>query len=424
MRRPENNSTLRLVLCLLIAAGLNYQVFKTLLVPVFTELDSSVLSRHSREFKEVDVVKLPNSQWQSNRNIRPALKINSRDPETTKVAKKTEPPKPPEEEKAKDRSDENKPNGQIVDVAPTPDNRPNPKAKLLSQYNTNVKKESISRDRRIDYGIAQPKPTVADFSKGRPSQDFGEKEKSEGIVLLGDPNESRRQKANQPTLRFEVPNIPRHDPLQLKLDLDKGEIATAPPMEEMRGNSNRWMIQPGSRNPSAQDGSDAEGSDGKSLALFQKPKIGDGGLMSGAPAPDHVLGVPEGEATLLNTREFKFATYFNRIKRGVGEQWGGRVGTTYLSHDPYGNVYGVKDRYTVVQVALDSEGKLSDITVAQSCGLPFLDDEAVRAFREAAPFPNPPHALLETDGRIHFQFGFYFEIGDTSGFRINRQTPY
>ena len=95
-----------------------------------------------------------------------------------------------------------------------------------------------------------------------------------------------------------------------------------------------------------------------------------------------------------------------------------------MRHDPYGNIYGVKDRYTVLNVVLDSDGELSDVTVARSSGVGFLDDEAVHAFQLASPFPNPPHGLLETDGSIRFQFGFFFEIGDRPKIRAFRFRRY
>ena len=42
-------------------------------------------------------------------------------------------------------------------------------------------------------------------------------------------------------------------------------------------------------------------------------------------------------------------------------------------------------------------------------GLEFLDDEAVEAFKEAEPFPNPPRQLIE-NGTINFGFGFLFDL--------------
>ena len=39
-------------------------------------------------------------------------------------------------------------------------------------------------------------------------------------------------------------------------------------------------------------------------------------------------------------------------------------------------------------------------------GVRTLDDEAVRAFQEAGPFPNPPPQLFKSEDRFTFLFGF------------------
>ena len=56
------------------------------------------------------------------------------------------------------------------------------------------------------------------------------------------------------------------------------------------------------------------------------------------------------------------------------------------------------------------------------CGVDVLDDEAVRAFEAAGPFPNPPDGLVQSDGLITFEFSFHFEIGaPRTSWRILRQ---
>lgn len=51
------------------------------------------------------------------------------------------------------------------------------------------------------------------------------------------------------------------------------------------------------------------------------------------------------------------------------------------------------------------------MTVAAPSGIPFLDEEALRAFRDAEPFPNAPKAAIDSrDGLIDFSFGFLFEV--------------
>ena len=54
----------------------------------------------------------------------------------------------------------------------------------------------------------------------------------------------------------------------------------------------------------------------------------------------------------------------------------------------------------------------------QTCGVDFLDDEALNAFRKAQPFINPPPLLVEADGLIHFNFGFIFELSGKTRFRL------
>jgi protein TonB len=64
-----------------------------------------------------------------------------------------------------------------------------------------------------------------------------------------------------------------------------------------------------------------------------------------------------------------------------------------------------------VRVSLTAKGELAKIVVTSPSGVTELDDEAVRAFRSAAPFPNAPRELASEDGLITFAFSFYFEIG-------------
>jgi TonB family protein len=80
------------------------------------------------------------------------------------------------------------------------------------------------------------------------------------------------------------------------------------------------------------------------------------------------------------------------------------------TRDPTGEIFLYKDRYTVVSVILDKGGSVKDVVVNKSCGVDFLDREAISAFRRAQPFPNPPPALLDDRGEIKFTFGFYLEV--------------
>jgi TonB family protein len=122
---------------------------------------------------------------------------------------------------------------------------------------------------------------------------------------------------------------------------------------------------------------------------------------------------------LRNAREWRFA-FFNRVKQSVGQQWTPQ--SQLQTRDPTGNVYSGRDRYTILTVTLDQLGHLKEAYVEKSCGLDFLDLEAVRAFERAQPFPNPPPALLARDETIRFQFGFFLEMTGRPGLRLFRST--
>lgn len=144
-----------------------------------------------------------------------------------------------------------------------------------------------------------------------------------------------------------------------------------------------------------------------------------GALSAGDPSggmvsSDAILGVPEeGDANLVNTRSFKYWDFFQRVKERVRDEW--NPGASYQARDPYGKVYGSKDRLTVLAVTLDMKGAVQRLQVVRESGLPFLDEEAMRAFRQAGPFPNPPAGLGDDSGRIAFSFGFLLEVGASQG---------
>ena len=93
----------------------------------------------------------------------------------------------------------------------------------------------------------------------------------------------------------------------------------------------------------------------------------------------------------------------------------------YQTRDPSGNVYGHKTKVTRVQVSMKPSGVLAKIYVVDGSGVDFLDDEAVRAFQAAGPFPNPPMALVDSaTNLITFQFSFHVEIGKDNGWKIFR----
>lgn len=124
---------------------------------------------------------------------------------------------------------------------------------------------------------------------------------------------------------------------------------------------------------------------------------------------DHLPDVDQGDETALSAKRWIHASFFNRLKRQVAQSWD--PASVWRRTDPGGQVYGTKTRITEVRVSLSSDGQLANIAVTTPSGVAELDEEALRAFRAAAPFPNPPLQLAGVDHLITFAFAFYFEIG-------------
>lgn len=151
-------------------------------------------------------------------------------------------------------------------------------------------------------------------------------------------------------------------------------------------------------------------------ALRNAMRMADPGMVGDPSNPDDV---EVGARTVMNADRHRFADFFLRVKRDLEVHWD--PAGVYRRNDPSGERFGVKDRYTVLLVTLDPAGALVKMVTSRPSGLDFLDEEARRAFRLAAPFANPPQGLIGKDGNIRFEFGFYFEItGGTTRTRWRR----
>jgi TonB family protein len=224
-------------------------------------------------------------------------------------------------------------------------------------------------------------------------------------------NKKQDAKAAQaPQLEF--PRVAEQDRLALALDPRLGTLKNRERAEQVEGNGTKLRIAPGQEGQEAQAEPGHAPKQGKAVADLV-PTMGVLARIAGAPAPDAV-NEQEGEGTFLKSREFVYAAFFNRMKKGVSQQW--HPVEVMRVRDASGQVYGQLTRTTMLQVTLSKSGELKDAVVARSSGLEFLDAEAVNAFRRSQPFPNPPPALADANGNITFQFGFTLEFREGGGF--------
>jgi TonB family protein len=330
-----------------------------------------------REAKQFTLAPISADRWAANRAIHPPAAAKDRAaPAPFSMPKRPPqpPPEPPREAK-----------GQIVDVAPSKDRTPPRSTPFLAEHDSTVDRETRSRHARPGYERTLPVPSAPERQTApAPGQDGGAERAAPGV-------------AGRPAGPAGAP-----------------KVAMAP-------GSNGDLAVP----RDAPDGSAPAPGEGEGGQLRAGPserlQLAPGTLarIAGGPAPDHLDGVEEGEGTYLNTRAFKYASYFNRIKQAVAATWD--PVSPLDARDPDHSLYGHKDRFTLLAVVLDDSGRLKNLQVEQTSGIEFLDRAALSAFEHAQPFMNPPRGIVDARGEIRFSFGFFLDLRG-SGLRIFR-TP-
>lgn len=125
---------------------------------------------------------------------------------------------------------------------------------------------------------------------------------------------------------------------------------------------------------------------------------------------DYLKDVNEGSATLLNTKEFIYYSYYDRIKKSIQSQWEPRIKNKIIKVFRSGRyIASSQSHVTKVRITLDNQGALLKISLRKASGIKELDNAAVEAFRLAAPFLNPPKGMIESDGTIKIDWSFVLE---------------
>lgn len=134
----------------------------------------------------------------------------------------------------------------------------------------------------------------------------------------------------------------------------------------------------------------------------------DGGETS--QTDDYIRDVNRGEQTLLNAREFKYYTYYTRIRRQLSHHWEPKVRQKLVRLFRQGrSIASDQDHITKLLIILNGNGTLMKVQVLGASGVRDLDDAAMEAFQSAAPFPNPPKGIIEADGTVKIRWDFVLE---------------
>lgn len=139
-----------------------------------------------------------------------------------------------------------------------------------------------------------------------------------------------------------------------------------------------------------------------------KSRTGDEFVTPSEQAPqDYIKGMKEGEATALNTREFMFYGYYQRIRERLDRAWVPLLRANVMSLYNHGrHLASEMDYSTKLMVVMNTGGEIIRIQVLTESGTNDLDDAAVEAFNKAGPFPNPPHGIVDSSGEIKIPWEF------------------
>jgi TonB family protein len=132
----------------------------------------------------------------------------------------------------------------------------------------------------------------------------------------------------------------------------------------------------------------------------------DPAALSSQAKGEYVKGFKSGEKTLLNTREFVFYGYFQRIREKLDRAWDRSLKDKLQKYFNRGRQLASAMEYvTQLLVTLDHDGQVVRVQVMGESGTRDLDEAAVKAFNDAGPFPNPPKGLVSS-GKIEIRWDF------------------
>lgn len=121
---------------------------------------------------------------------------------------------------------------------------------------------------------------------------------------------------------------------------------------------------------------------------------------------DFIEDIPLGDMTALNTVETKYYGFYNRIRQRLEQYWGNTLNEKVVYLFKSGrSIASDTNHLTALQIHLDSEGNIIEITLKTTSGIQELDEAAIESFSKAGPFPNPPTGMIK-NGVATLEWGF------------------
>ena len=114
--------------------------------------------------------------------------------------------------------------------------------------------------------------------------------------------------------------------------------------------------------------------------------------------PSHVYpdDIDISDSISISTQSSRYASYLHKVKRKIELVW---------EYPPLAGEMGIQGRL-FVKFEIDRNGHLKMIKLLKSSGAKILDDEAIRAIKEAAPYPPFPKDFKIKSIKIHACFDY------------------
>ncbi len=150
----------------------------------------------------------------------------------------------------------------------------------------------------------------------------------------------------------------------------------------------------------------------KKVKDWQSLTLNDLGIGSGfsGSTDDYLENLREGERTILSTREFRYFSYYQRIKDRLRQYWKPMIQTEIQKLWQKGIMLKKDELVTRLQVLLNEKGEIEKVSRIMGCGIRELDSVAIDAFHKASPFPHPPSGIIESDGLVRINWDFILKL--------------
>lgn len=121
---------------------------------------------------------------------------------------------------------------------------------------------------------------------------------------------------------------------------------------------------------------------------------------------DYIEEIPLGDFTKLNTQQFQFYGFYDRIRQRLELFWGTNIQQQAQKMMKSGrSIASDHNHITALEIHLNEKGEIIEVSVNSPSGVRELDNAAIKTFNQAGPFPNPPKGMIK-NGRAKIKWSF------------------